>query len=324
MFRSSVSLMPDGPVTEVVDLAVEAESLGFERVWVYDEGVAMRDCYVNLAAIALATSKIELGTGITNPYTRHPATTAAAIATLQELSHGRAFLGLGSGGSLTLGPLHTDRSKPVAATRDTLLACRRLFDGETVTMEGNHFELRDARLAFGHPNTEIWLAGRGPQMLQMGGQLASGVLLDFLHRDFFADSVALIRAAAANRASPIKLCYSTIVATTDEEVEAARATIIYRIIDAQPKIKDALGITVEEVERIRLALAHGTDEAVQYIKMDWVYPFVIAGDVDDCAAQLRTLMETHHLDEFQIPLLDLHDASRLMKVVSNIVSMARE
>jgi 5,10-methylenetetrahydromethanopterin reductase len=323
VFASSINLMPEGPVPELVDLAVKAEQLGYARVWVYDEGLAMRDCYVALTAIALATSKVDIGTGITNPYTRHPATTAAAIATLQELSHGRAFLGIGAGGSLTLGPLNTDRSKPLTATRDTLIACRRLFDGETVTMASRHFELHNARLSFAQPDTEIWLAGRGSNMLSMGGQFANGVMLDFLHREFFSDAVRLVRDGATQAGNPVKICYSTMVVTTDEELESAKAHITYRVVDSQPAIKQRLGISDAVVEKIRSALTHGIEEAAQYIKPEWVRPFVIAGDADECAVQLRTLMEEHSLDEFQVPLLDLNDASRLLHVVADIVERAR-
>jgi 5,10-methylenetetrahydromethanopterin reductase len=324
VFVSSVNLMPEGSVTELVTLAVEAEQLGYDRVWVYDEGLVMRDCYVNLTAVALATNRVQLGTGITNPYTRHPATTAAAIATLQELSGGRAFLGLGAGGSLTLGPLNTDRRKPLTATRDTLLACRRLFDGETVTMQGHHFELTNARLAFGGHPTEIWLAGRGPNMLQMGGELASGVMLDFLHEDFFGDAVSLVRSGQTKtRNTPVKICYSTMVVTTDQEMDAARPHITYRVVDSQPKIKERLGIRVEDVENIRAALAHGIDEAAQYIKTDWVRPFVISGSPEECSKQLRTLMTDHALDEFQIPVLEMHNASGQMQAVARIVDNAR-
>ena len=73
----SVNLMPKGPVAEVADLAVLAERLGYRRCWVYDEGLITRDVYVTLTAIALATKRILLGPGITNPCVRHPGVAAA-------------------------------------------------------------------------------------------------------------------------------------------------------------------------------------------------------------------------------------------------------
>ena len=119
--------MPKGPVAEVADLAVLAERLGYRRCWVYDEGLVTRDVYVTLTAIALATEKILLGPGITNPYVRHPGVTAAAVATIDELSGGRAFVGLGAGGVLTLDPLGIDRRRPVATVSHMVSALRDLF-----------------------------------------------------------------------------------------------------------------------------------------------------------------------------------------------------
>ncbi|MEC8486652.1 MAG: LLM class flavin-dependent oxidoreductase [Actinomycetota bacterium] len=101
----SVNLMAKAPVGEIVELAVLAEQMGYDRCWLFDEGVMTRDVFVTLAAIAERTSTIKIGPGITNPYVRHPGATAAAIASIDELSDGRAFIGVGAGGGLALGPL---------------------------------------------------------------------------------------------------------------------------------------------------------------------------------------------------------------------------
>ena len=130
MVVGSVNLIPESPISDVVDLARQADALGFARCWVYDEGLATRDVYVTMAAIADGTAQIAIGPGITNPYTRQPAQTAAAIASLDELSGGRAFLGLGAGGSLTLDPLGIKRRQPLTALEETIDAARALFGGE--------------------------------------------------------------------------------------------------------------------------------------------------------------------------------------------------
>lgn len=316
--KISVNLMPEAPVGVLVGLAKTAEELGYERVWVYDEGLAMRDVYVTLTAIACATSKVSIGTGITNPYTRHPSTTAAAIATLFELSNGRTFLGLGAGGSLTLSPLDIDRSKPLTATRETLLACRRLFDGETVTMRTDRFSLVDATLGFGNPTIEIWLAGRGPNMLAMGGELANGVMLDFLDLESIDDTIALVRTGSARSGNRAKLSYSTLILTSEEEVFAARPHLTYRLVDSPAKTKARLGITESDVANIREAMHDSLDAAAEFIKPEWVRPFVIAGTPDECATQLRQLATNYAFDEFLLPILDLPDAPRLMNVVAEI------
>ena len=155
MIRASLNLIPEAPVEKMVDLAAYAEELGFGRCWVYDEGLATRDVYVTMTAIMLATDRIQVGPGITNAYTRHPGQTAAAIASLDEVSGGRAFLGLGAGGSLTLDPLAIPRNRPLETIRQAIVACRGLFAGETVDMEGPHFSLQSAHLDYSQPDLDV-------------------------------------------------------------------------------------------------------------------------------------------------------------------------
>lgn len=319
MIRSSVNLIPEAPVAEIVGLARQAEALGFDRCWVYDEGLATRDVYVTLAAIALATERIQIGPGITNPYTRHPATTAATIATLDELSGGRAFLGLGAGGSLTLGPLGIDRSHPLAAVRSTLLACRDLFSGDPVSADGPSFRLQGATLGFARPDLEIWLAGRGPKMLQLGGELADGVMLDFIHVDTLGDYVALVRDGGARTGRRPRLMYSTMVITDDAAMAATKPHMTYRLVDSPPRVKELLGITPAEIDRIRRAMADGLHAAAEHVRDEWVTPFVIAGSIDDCAAQIARLVEQHSIDEFLLPVLDLAEAPSLMSTVADVL-----
>ncbi len=159
----SVVLMPDAPVGDVVELAVLAEQLGLARCWVYDEGLVTRDVYVTLTAIAARTNRISLGPGITNPFVRHPGATAAAIASLDEFSGGRAFIGLGTGGGLTLDPLAIKRRQPLATVAEMVETLRRLFAGERVDHEGVAFSFANARLAYARPDIEIILAGAAPR-----------------------------------------------------------------------------------------------------------------------------------------------------------------
>ncbi|HQZ33964.1 MAG TPA: LLM class flavin-dependent oxidoreductase [Ilumatobacteraceae bacterium] len=316
MIAASVNLIPEAPVARMAALGRAAEDLGFTRCWVYDEGLATRDVYITLAAIAQVTSHIELGTGITNPYTRHPAATAAAIATLDELSGGRAFLGIGAGGSLTLAPLGIERAKPLSAVRDTMLACRALFSGQPVTMSCSGFELRGATLGFARPDLEIWLAGRGPRMLALGGELADGVMLDFIHKDTLGDYVQLVRGASTRRT---RISYSTMIITDDEAMADTKPHMTYRLVDSPPQVRQLLGITDHEVAAIREAMADGLAAAGTLVRDEWVLPFVIAGTVDACATELAGLMARHDIDEFLLPVLDLHHADHLMSVVAEVL-----
>ena len=81
-----VNLIPHGDPTATIAVAIAAEQAGFTRCLVYDEGLATHDVYVMCTAIAAATHSIQVGPGITNPYTRHPAQTAAAVASLDAVT----------------------------------------------------------------------------------------------------------------------------------------------------------------------------------------------------------------------------------------------
>src|SRR5436305_12679606 len=79
--------------------AERAEASGWDGLLLVDSQILAGDCYIGLALAAHATSTLQLATGVTNPFTRHPAVTASAIATVQAESDGRAVLGIGRGDS---------------------------------------------------------------------------------------------------------------------------------------------------------------------------------------------------------------------------------
>ncbi len=308
----SVSLMPEGPVAEIADLAVLAEELGAARCWVYDEGLVTRDVYVTLTAIAARTQRIPLGPGITNPFVRHPGATAAAIASLDEFSGGRAFVGIGAGGGLTLDPLGIERIRPVTAVSEMVTCLRRLFAGERVDHAGHAFSFRKAKLDYARPGIDIILAGRGPRMTALGGQLADGFNLSYIHKDLLGSHTRSLRQACGDR--PFRITYSTMIAITDEEYDAARAQLTFRLVDSPPEVKELIGMTPEHVANIRSDLADGGPRAAaRHIDPDWVSSFVISGTTAECAAELRALMADNDIDEFQLPVLDTEGAAAFIQ-----------
>jgi 5,10-methylenetetrahydromethanopterin reductase len=319
MIRASINIMPEVPVAEVVDLARHAADLGFARCWVYDEGLAARDVYVTLTAIADATDRVQLGPGITNPFTRHPGVTAAAIATLDELSAGRAFLGIGAGGSLTLDPLGIEHRYSLTAVRDTIHACRGLFSGEPVDYSGRYFGLAGARLEYARADTEIWLAGRGPRMLALGGEIADGVMLEFIHRALLDRELTRVREAAAAAGNRPAISYSTMIVTDEATMAMTKPHMTYRLVDSPDVVKEQMGIGDAEVERIRSAMAGGIAEAGKLIRDEWVVPFVIAGSIEECAAQIR-LLDDAGIDEFLLPILQADGAVALMDSLAEMMA----
>ncbi len=315
MIPLSVNLMPTGPVGQVVELAALAEAHGYRRCWVYDEGVVTRDVYVTLAAIAAATDRIGLGPGITNPYVRHPGATAAAVATLDELCGGRAFVGLGAGGGLTLGPLAVERTRPLASVEHTITALRSLFDGQQVTMSGPTFGLDRARLSFGRPDIEIFVAGRGPRMIDLGGRLGDGFYLSYIHKELLGDHVRSVRDAAGDR--PFTVVWSTAIASTDAELDAVRAQLTFRLVDSPPEVRDRLGLHDDRRDAIRNALATGGPAAAAHlIDPAWAESFALVGSPTECALELAAIADEHGIDEFLLPVQDLDAGAALIERVA--------
>jgi 5,10-methylenetetrahydromethanopterin reductase len=319
MVSGSVNLIPETSVDSMVDLAIRSEKLGFKRCWVYDEGLATRDVYVTMTAILRATENLIVGPGITNSYTRHPGQTAAAIASLDEMSDGRAFLGIGAGGSLTLDPLGIERYKPLETVRQTISACRQLFAGEKVDLEAPGFSFKSAQLDYGRSDIEIWLAGRGPKMLDLGGSVADGVMLDFIFKPSLGEYVKQIKVGAEREGNNPKICYSTMIVTDDESLEIVRPHMTYRLVDSPAIVLDELGITEKDVSTIRGALADGLEAAAEYVSDDWVLPFVISGTVKECADELAGLVEMYGFDEFMIPVFEPNSGVSLLETTAQVL-----
>lgn len=172
-----IALPSEAPVRELVAIARQAEADGCSFIWVHDDRL-QKDPFGVLAAIALATDRVLVGPGVTNPFTRHPALLASAIATLDELSGGRAVLGLGAGGT-NHRMLGIERRAPVATLRGAIELIRALLHGERVSVAAPGFDAHEAVLDFAPRRGEvpIHLGARGPRMLELAGELADAVIV---------------------------------------------------------------------------------------------------------------------------------------------------
>ncbi|MFQ5878504.1 MAG: LLM class flavin-dependent oxidoreductase [Acidobacteriota bacterium] len=166
--RIGINLPPRG--REIVDDVALADKLGYEYVGLVDSQLLWQEVYCLLALCAERTSAIRLGPGVTNPVTRHPAVTASAIATIDELSGGRAVLSLGRGDSA----VHTVGLRPVSGRvlREYAEVCRRLTAGEEVICAGHPLRLRWARRP-----VPIALVASGPKTLALAGEIADRVTM---------------------------------------------------------------------------------------------------------------------------------------------------
>lgn len=168
-------ITPGMSAREVVDLGRLAEQAGFDRLGI--SCVALwPDTYQLQALVAAATSRIHIGSMVTNPYTRHAGVHAAALATLQDVSEGRAFCGLGIGAGLEAFGL--DYPKPVRALRECATAIRELLEGRTLNRREQTVSFVEAAL-LRPPAQRVPLAigTRSPQVMRLAGELADVALV---------------------------------------------------------------------------------------------------------------------------------------------------
>jgi len=174
--KYGVLLVGEHTPHELAELTGLISDLGYHTLWYADERF-YRDAYVGLAVIAMNSKGIHFGTCVTDPYSRHPALTAVAMASVAELAPGRAILGIGAGGS-GFEALGIDRKKPVAAVREAIAIIRRLWNGEAVTVEGKVVSCKELSLGFEVPSEiPIVLAATGPQLISLAGEIADGVIV---------------------------------------------------------------------------------------------------------------------------------------------------
>lgn len=167
-----------------------AEAVGFSLVGIADSQSVYRELYVTSALCAGATSSVLIGPAVTNPVTRHPAVTASAIAALDEVSGGRAFLGVGSGDSavLNLG----ERPARLRELRAYVEAVRGLLTAGHAQWRG-----RTLRLSWAGRRVPIYVAAEGPRTLELAGEVADGVIVNLgLAPDMVRQAMAHVEAGA--------------------------------------------------------------------------------------------------------------------------------
>ncbi len=158
-----------------IELAVEAEEQGYERVWLPETWG--RDAVSLLATVADRTDRIGVGTSITNVYSRSPTLIGQTAATLQELSGGRFRLGLGPSGPILVEGWHgVAFERPLRRTRETIDICRKVFAGSDVTYDGDIYQLAGFRLRSPTPDPAppIDAAGMSPKSVELAGRFADG------------------------------------------------------------------------------------------------------------------------------------------------------
>jgi len=166
------------PMSQMVERAKLAEASGYDTLWVADERF-YREVYSTLAVLAQHTTRVKLGTCVTDPFARHPALTAMAIATLDEISNQRAILGVGAGisGFPELGVV---RKKPAVAIREMIEVVRALLKGASLDFHGDVVAFHNGKLSFKPVRADIpiYVASNGPLGQRVTGGIADGAIME--------------------------------------------------------------------------------------------------------------------------------------------------
>ncbi len=279
---------PARPVRRIVELAQIAEAEGASVCLVADEGTD-RDVFVALTAVLLATDRISVGPAITNPFSRHPVASAAAIATLTEMAPGRVWHGLGVGGSRVMGPMQFRPTKPFTALREAVDLTRELLAGRPVG---------PAHLPWAPGPVPLAMGGRGPRSQALAAANADWVILS-------AEIVADLPQTAARLRAPgdAKVAWSAYLVLTAEDRRRVMKHFTYMAIDAPLEIRQLVGLDDGTTERVRAeVLAGRTDRAAELLPDGLVDVYAVVGSPEECAQTIKDLRP--HFDMFLLPLND--------------------
>lgn len=289
-------------VPEMASLARRAEDAGFDSAWVAETRIT-RDAFVPMAAIALATERIRIGSAIVNVYSRNPLVVAVTLTSLRELAPGRIVAGLGAGSPLVLAKQGILFDRPLTRLREYTQVLRPLLAGEAVTYHGKTVELDNLRVEDIASESEPGLGSgdvipvyhgvTGPRALEYAGAAADGILLNGFTSTEYTQRATKRIAVGAERAgrtlAEIDIC-SLLVTSCDEKSSRAKdrsRRLIAMYLSMFPNIAQEAGIEDARIERTRGEFhSKGVEAAALTIDDDIVDLLTVSGDPDECRGRL--------------------------------------
>jgi 5,10-methylenetetrahydromethanopterin reductase len=304
--RVALYLQDKHPLAEAIEHVRYAESRGFEAVW-QAESRLVRDAIVPMAAYAATTSRIKVGSGVINNWTRNAALIAATFSTLDDLAPGRILCGLGVWWEPLASKVGVNRRKPLQAMRETIEVVRRLLQMEKVSFKGEFVQVDDIQIDIVHGDRSprrvpIYVGATGMKMMELTGEIADGVLLNYLVSPAYnREAMERLRAGAerAGRNFEDIDCPQLIVCSLDRDrgraLDNARE-LVTQYLGQQPHIMKASGVSQELLDEIGRALTWPADErqireAMQLVPDEVVQLITASGTPDECRAKVREYIE---------------------------------
>ena len=312
-FRIGVMQLTMEPLDEILRHAAVMDTAGFDTLWLAEaypwwrkHGHEARSATALSAVVARETNSIAVGWGIISPYTRHPIQVAMDARVTQEAAgDGRFYLGLGA--SKILMKEVGDPGLPLTAVRETIEIVRPILEGKAVDYKGRvftaHVPAMSAETDSPRSAPPIYMAGTGPKMQQLAGEIADGLLTASITTPGFiryAKDNVRIGAARSGRSPDSVDIGSTIVASIDRDRDKGRdgareiagmylANKVQNIQGSADVLLDEAGLSFDEIAPIAEAMERGgrlaAKEKVTDAILDKCRP--IAGTPEDCIAAIN-------------------------------------
>ena len=301
MNRVALYLQDAHPLADCLRYAKYAEERGFEAVW-QAESRLVRDAIVPMAAYAAVTSRIQVGSGVINNWTRNIGLLAATFLTLDDLAPNRILCGIGAWWDPLARNVGIERRKPLVAMRETIDLFRRLLRMENVTFEGEFHQVQGIELDVIHGRREprkvpVFIGATGDKMLELTGEIADGCLLNYCVPPSYNDKALSHLSKGAARAGRKledidrpQLIVCSVDRDRDRAIEGAKA-LITQYLAQQPHIAKASGVSEETVRKVQSILGWPAtkDEvrkAMQHVDDDLVLGITATGTPEEVRARV--------------------------------------
>ena len=290
--KFGIEFVPSDPISKIAKLVKLAEDVGFEYVWITDH-YNNKDVYQTLAILAEATETIKLGTGVTNPYVRSPAITAASIATLDELSEGRAICGMGPGDKATFDALGIEWTKPVSTIKDAIATMSTLMAGEKTASGAQLGGVKTVQ-----DKVPIYMGAQGPMMLKTAGEVSDGALINASNPKDFEAAVPLIEEGAkagGKSLSDVDVAAYTccsIDADSAKAVNAAKIVVAFIAAGSPPPVLARHGLPEGINEKLGGLIAEGNfGGAIGAVSDDLMEAFAVCGTPSEFVPKIEALKD---------------------------------
>ncbi len=317
--RVALYLQDAHSLQEGIELAKYAEEKGFEAVW-QAESRLVRDCIVPMAAFAAHTSTLKVASGVTNNWTRNIGLLAATFLTLDDLAEDRIICGIGAWWDPLASKVGIKRRRPLKAMRETVEVLRRLLAGENVTFHGEFHQVEDIQLDVVHGrkgprNVPIYIGATGMKMMELTGEIADGVCLNYLvHPSYNLRAMDALERGAKKAGKSIDEVDrpQLVICSVDEDRQKAldgARKMMTQYLGQQPHLMKASGVSQELLDEIHEVLTWpATDaeiEAAMHLVPDDVVQMCTAsGSPEEVKAKVREYIDNGATCPILYPLGD--------------------